>query len=204
MQIKKALYLKSSANYTQCPPADKPEYAFIGRSNVGKSSFINMLTGQHKLAKTSSTPGKTQLINHFLINDRWYLVDLPGYGYARTAKTLRTQWNRMTMDYIGQRSNLYCLCVLIDSRLTPQKIDLSFLEILGEHQIPFVLVFTKSDKQSSLRTERNVRTFLEKLSENWEETPPYFITSAVTGKGRDEFLDFIEKTNGSAASETFS
>ena len=121
MQIKKAVYLKSSANFTQCPPPDKPEYAFIGRSNVGKSSFINMLTGQHKLAKTSSTPGKTQLINHFLINDSWYLVDLPGYGYARTAKTLRTQWNRMTMDYIGQRSNLYCLCVLIDSRLTPQK-----------------------------------------------------------------------------------
>ena len=204
MQIKKALYLKSSANYTQCPPADKPEYAFIGRSNVGKSSFINMLTGQHKLAKTSSTPGKTQLINHFLINDRWYLVDLPGYGYARTAKTLRTQWNRMTMDYIGQRGNLYCLCVLIDSRLTPQKIDLSFLDILGEHQIPFVLVFTKCDKQSSLRTERNVQAFLEKLSENWEESPPYFITSAVTGKGRDEFLDFIEKTNASAASETFS
>ena len=163
-----------------------------------------MLTGQHKLAKTSSTPGKTQLINHFLINDSWYLVDLPGYGYARTAKTLRTQWNRMTMDYIGQRSNLYCLCVLIDSRLTPQKIDLNFLDILGEHGIPFVLVFTKSDKQSSLRTERNVEAFLEKLSEKWEEAPPYFITSAVTGKGRDEFLDFVEKTNASATSETFS
>ena len=204
MQIKKAVYLKSSANFTQCPSPDKPEYAFIGRSNVGKSSFINMLTGQHKLAKTSSTPGKTQLINHFLINDSWYLVDLPGYGYARTAKTLRTQWNRMTMDYIGQRSNLYCLCVLIDSRLTPQKIDLNFLDILGEHGIPFVLVFTKSDKQSSLRTERNVEAFLEKLSEKWEEAPPYFITSAVTGKGRDEFLDFVEKTNASATSETFS
>ncbi len=204
MQIKKAVYLKSSANFTQCPPPDKPEYAFIGRSNVGKSSFINMLTGQHKLAKTSSTPGKTQLINHFLINDSWYLVDLPGYGYARTAKTLRTQWNRMTMDYIGQRSNLYCLCVLIDSRLTPQKIDLNFLDILGEHGIPFVLVFTKSDKQSSLRTERNVEAFLEKLSEKWEEAPPYFITSAVTGKGRDEFLDFVEKTNASTAYETFS
>lgn len=195
MIIKKAIYLKSSAKYTQCPPADKPEYAFIGRSNVGKSSFINMLTGQNHLAKTSSKPGKTQLINHFLINDEWYLVDLPGYGYARTAKTLRLQWNQMTMEYIGQRSNLYCLCVLIDSRLTPQKIDLSFLELLGEQGIPFVLVFTKSDKQSSLRTERNIEGFMQCLSEQWEDLPPYFVTSAVTGKGREEFLDFIGQTN---------
>lgn len=195
MIIKKATYLKSSAKHTQCPPPDKPEYAFIGRSNVGKSSFINMLTGQSHLAKTSSKPGKTQLINHFLINDNWYLVDLPGYGYARTAKTLRLQWNQMTMEYIGQRSNLYCLCVLIDSRLTPQKIDLSFLELLGEQGIPFVLVFTKSDKQSSLRTERNIESFMQCLSEQWEELPPYFVTSAVTGKGREEFLDFIGRTN---------
>ena len=195
MIIKKATYLKSSARHTQCPPPDKPEYAFIGRSNVGKSSFINMLTGQNRLAKTSSKPGKTQLINHFLINDEWYLVDLPGYGYARTAKTLRLQWNQMTMEYIGQRSNLYCLCVLIDSRLTPQKIDLSFLELLGSQGIPFVLVFTKSDKQSSLRTERNIEGFMQCLSEQWEELPPYFVTSAVTGKGREEFLDFIGQTN---------
>lgn len=195
MQIKKAVYLKSSANFTQCPPPDKPEYAFIGRSNVGKSSFINMLVGQHQLAKTSSKPGKTQLINHFLVNDNWYLVDLPGYGYARTSKTLRIQWNEMTMEYIGGRSNLYCLCVLIDSRLSPQKIDLSFLHLLGENQIPFVLIFTKTDKQSALRTERNIAAFFEMFSEEWEELPPYFTTSAVTGKGRDEFLDFIDRTN---------
>ena len=152
MIIKSATYLKSSSNYQQCPPADKPEFAFIGRSNVGKSSFINMLTNHQHLAKTSAKPGKTQLINHFLINGKWYIVDLPGYGYARTAKTLRMQWSQMSMDYILNRTNLYCLCVLIDSRLTPQKIDLEFLAKLGEAQVPFVLIFTKADKQSGLRT----------------------------------------------------
>ena len=193
MIIKSATYLKSSSNYQQCPPADKPEFAFIGRSNVGKSSFINMLTNHQHLAKTSAKPGKTQLINHFLINGKWYIVDLPGYGYARTAKTLRMQWSQMSMDYILNRTNLYCLCVLIDSRLTPQKIDLEFLAKLGEAQVPFVLIFTKADKQSSLRTERNVQAFMEALSEQWEEMPPHFITSAISGKGREEFLDFVEK-----------
>ncbi|MBO4403268.1 MAG: YihA family ribosome biogenesis GTP-binding protein [Bacteroidales bacterium] len=193
MIIKSATYLKSSSNYQQCPPADKPEFAFIGRSNVGKSSFINMLTNHQHLAKTSAKPGKTQLINHFLINGKWYIVDLPGYGYARTAKTLRMQWSQMSMDYILNRTNLYCLCVLIDSRLTPQKIDLEFLAKLGEAQVPFVLIFTKADKQSGLRTERNVQAFMESLSEQWEEMPPHFITSAVSGKGREEFLDFVEK-----------
>ncbi len=193
MIIKSATYLKSSSNYQQCPPADKPEFAFIGRSNVGKSSFINMLTNHQHLAKTSAKPGKTQLINHFLINGKWYIVDLPGYGYARTAKTLRMQWSQMSMDYILNRTNLYCLCVLIDSRLTPQKIDLEFLAKLGEAQVPFVLIFTKADKQSGLRTERNVQAFMESLSEQWEEMPPYFITSAVSGKGRDEFLKFVEE-----------
>ena len=193
MIIKSATYLKSSSNYQQCPPADKPEFAFIGRSNVGKSSFINMLTNHQHLAKTSAKPGKTQLINHFLINGKWYIVDLPGYGYARTAKTLRMQWSQMSMDYILNRTNLYCLCVLIDSRLTPQKIDLEFLAKLGEAQVPFVLIFTKADKQSGLRTERNVQAFMESLSEQWEEMPPHFITSAISGKGREEFLDFVEK-----------
>ncbi len=195
MIIKKAHYLKSSANHTQCPASDKPEYAFIGRSNVGKSSFINMLTNQHQLAKTSSKPGKTRLINHFLINDQWYLVDLPGYGYARTAKTLRMQWDQMSLEYIRQRENLYCLCVLIDSRLSPQKLDLAFIDLLGEMQVPFVLIFTKSDKQSALRTERNIETFMQCLSEKWEEMPAYFITSSITRKGREEFLDFIDKLN---------
>lgn len=193
MTIKTATYLKSSSKYQQCPAADKPEFAFIGRSNVGKSSFINMLTNHQHLAKTSSKPGKTQLINHFLINNKWYIVDLPGYGYARTAKTLRMQWSQMSLDYILNRANLYCLCVLVDSRLTPQKIDLEFLAKLGEAQVPFVLIFTKADKQSSLRTERNVQAFMEALSEQWEEMPPHFITSAVSGKGREEFLDFVEK-----------
>ena len=193
MTIKTATYLKSSSKYQQCPAADKPEFAFIGRSNVGKSSFINMLTNHQHLAKTSSKPGKTQLINHFLINGKWYIVDLPGYGYARTAKTLRMQWSQMSMDYILNRPNLYCLCVLVDSRLTPQKIDLEFLAKLGEAQVPFVLIFTKADKQSNLRTERNVQTFIKTLSEQWDEMPPHFVTSAVSGKGREEFLDVVEK-----------
>ncbi|MBO4281623.1 MAG: YihA family ribosome biogenesis GTP-binding protein [Bacteroidales bacterium] len=195
MLIKNAQFLKSSSHYSQCPAGNLPEYAFVGRSNVGKSSFINMLTGQHKLAKISSKPGKTQLINHFIVNNSWYLVDLPGYGYARTAKTLRMQWSGMTMDYIENRRNLYYLCVLIDSRLTPQKIDLSFISKLGEKQIPFLLVFTKADKQSSLRTERNVQAFMECLDEQWEERPPYIISSAVTGKGKEEFLAFVENIN---------
>lgn len=194
MIIKTSSFVKSSPNCETCPNNDLPEFAFIGRSNVGKSSFINMLTNRQQLAKISSTPGKTKLINHFLINNEWYLVDLPGYGYARASKELRIQWDEMIVDYIQNRQNLYCLCVLIDSRLLPQKIDLSFLEILGEMQIPFVLVFTKSDKQSQIKIMKNIHIFLDTISEQWEELPPYFITSSVRGKGKEEFLAFVHKT----------
>ncbi|NLJ82832.1 MAG: YihA family ribosome biogenesis GTP-binding protein [Bacteroidales bacterium] len=193
MIIKTASFVKSSPDWESCPKNSLPEFAFIGRSNVGKSSFINMLTAHQQLAKTSSKPGKTKLINHFLINNEWYLVDLPGYGYTRSSKELRIQWNKMTLDYIQYRKDLYYLCLLIDSRLLPQKIDLSFINTLGEMQIPFLIVFTKSDKQSNLKIMKNVEVFLDTLSESWEELPPYFITSAVTSKGKEEFLSFIDK-----------
>ncbi|MFA7102954.1 MAG: ribosome biogenesis GTP-binding protein YihA/YsxC [Bacteroidales bacterium] len=195
MIIKTSSFVKSSAHWQQCPKSTFPEYAFIGRSNVGKSSFINMLTGRKTLAKTSSKPGKTQLINHYLINENWYLVDLPGYGYTRTSKSLRIQWNQMTIEYIQNRQNLAYLCVLIDARLAPQKIDIAFIETLGERNIPFVLIFTKSDKQSLLKTMKNIDSFLTILKEQWEELPFYFITSAVTAKGKEDVLSFIEKTN---------
>jgi len=194
MIIKTSSFVKSSPDWKICPDTDLPEFAFIGRSNVGKSSFINMLTNRQQLAKTSSKPGKTKLINHFLINDTWYLVDLPGYGYSRTSKELRIEWDKMIMDYIRNRKNLYYLCVLIDSRLLPQKLDISFLEKLGEMEIPFLLIFTKSDKQSQIKTMKNVNSFIETISEQWEELPPYFITSAVRVKGKEEFLTFINKT----------
>ena len=195
MIIKSATFVKSSPSEKLCPEVSLPEYAFIGRSNVGKSSFINMLTNRHQLAKTSSKPGKTQYINHFLINNNWYLVDLPGYGYTRSSKTLRIQWDKMIIDYIINRKNLLYLCVLIDSRLAPQKIDLAFLETLGQNHIPFTLIFTKVDKQSFTKIMKNVNNILNAILEQWEELPPYFITSAVNGKGKDEFLTFIEKTN---------
>ncbi|MBP7101814.1 MAG: YihA family ribosome biogenesis GTP-binding protein [Bacteroidales bacterium] len=194
MIIKTSSFVKSSPDWIGCPETNLPEFAFIGRSNVGKSSFINMLTNRQQLAKTSSKPGKTKLINHFLINDTWYLVDLPGYGYSRTSKELRIEWDKMIMDYIRNRKNLYYLCVLIDSRLLPQKLDISFLEKLGEMEIPFLLIFTKSDKQSQIKTMKNVNSFIETISEQWEELPPYFITSAVRVKGKEEFLTFINKT----------
>lgn len=194
MIIKTSSFVKSSPNWKVCPDNLLPEFAFIGRSNVGKSSFINMLTNRQQLAKTSSKPGKTKLINHFIINNEWYLVDLPGYGYTRTSKVLRIQWDKMILDYIQNRKNLYYLCVLIDSRLLPQKIDLSFLYTLGEMSIPFILVFTKSDKQSNIKTMKNVHSFLEIITQTWEELPPYFVTSSNTGKGKEEFLAFIDKT----------
>ncbi len=195
MNIKEAIFIKSSVACKDCPSHTLPEYAFIGRSNVGKSSFINMITMRNKLAKTSSKPGKTQLINHFLINKEWYLVDLPGYGYAKTNKNTKEGFSAMIWEYILQRDNLTCLCVLIDSRLEPQKIDLQFINTLGENGIPFVLIFTKADKQSPTRTQANVQVFLDAMSENWEELPPYFISSSLTGKGKEEFLDFIQLTN---------
>ena len=181
------------------PPPDRPEYAFIGRSNVGKSSLINMLTNKKTLAKTSSAPGKTQLINHFDIvsNDRkkWYLVDLPGYGYAKVSQKSRRRWEQMIEGYIRKRENLVCLFVLIDSRHEPQKIDYEFLNDLGRWEIPFVIVFTKSDKNKPGATKRNVESFLNGMGEFWEEPPPYFITSAIKKEGRDLLLSYIEGLN---------
>jgi len=198
MKITSAGYIKSSATYKQCPPPDAPEYAFIGRSNVGKSSLINMLTGQRQLAKISATPGKTQLINHFeVVSDRkkWYLVDLPGYGYANISQKARNNWENMIESYIRKRENLVCLFVLIDSRHSPQPIDLGFLAKLGEWEVPFVLVFTKADKNKPGATKRNVTYFLEALADQWEEVPPYFISSAVEKTGREEILRFIKGLN---------
>ena len=185
----------SNSRVEDCPPPTLPEYAFIGRSNVGKSSLINMLTEQKGLAKTSSLPGKTQLMNHFLINNAWYLVDLPGYGYARVSKEARTKWARMINYYLRKRENLACVFVLIDSRLEPQAVDLEFMEQLGEEGIPFVMLFTKADKQSGSRTQQNVASYLERMAETWDELPQHFITSAVHKTGRDEVLSFIASIN---------
>lgn len=201
MEIKDAKYLISSAGYTQCPAPDRPEYAFIGRSNVGKSSLINMLCNKKGLAKTSSSPGKTQLINHFEIvsGDRakWYLVDLPGYGYAKTSQSSRRRWEQMIEGYIRKRENLVCLFVLIDSRHEPQKIDIAFINQLGKWELPFVLVFTKSDKNKPGATQRHVNLFLSALQESWEEAPPFFITSAQTKEGQQPLLDYIHQLNQS-------
>ncbi|QIX63198.1 YihA family ribosome biogenesis GTP-binding protein [Hymenobacter lutimineralis] len=195
MLIRSAKFLTSNTRVDQCPVPDKPEYAFIGRSNVGKSSLINMLTGHKGLAKTSAQPGKTQLINHFLINDYWYLVDLPGYGYAKVSKDSRAAWERMIRFYLRERPNLTCVFVLIDSRHEPLAPDLAFIDMLGTMGVPFVLVFTKADKQSALRTQQNVAAYTAKLSETWDELPRQFITSASEKTGRDEVLSFIEEVN---------
>ena len=195
MGITKAEFVISNTDVKKCPGGNLPEYAFIGRSNVGKSSLINMLTGRKQLAKTSQKPGKTQLINHFLINNSWYLVDLPGYGYAKAAKSIRLGFSKIISDYILRRPNLVYVCVLIDSRLQPQKNDLEFLYHLGEAEIPFVLIFTKIDKQGVNKTKENTDIFLQKIAENWEKLPQYFITSAITKIGKEEFLQFIEETN---------
>ncbi|MFT3904242.1 MAG: ribosome biogenesis GTP-binding protein YihA/YsxC [Niabella sp.] len=206
MDITEATYIKSSAIYTQCPPANLPEYAFIGRSNVGKSSLINMLCHKKALAKTSAAPGKTQLINHFEITNgakasknifNWYLVDLPGYGYAKVSQKQRKSWGRMIEEYILKRENLGCLFVLIDSRHEPQKIDLEFIDNLGEWQVPFAIVFTKADKNKPGISEQNAARFLQKMSETWEFLPLHFISSAVDRTGRDEILDYIEELNDS-------
>ncbi|MCL4113215.1 UNVERIFIED_CONTAM: hypothetical protein GTU68_002865 [Idotea baltica] len=174
-----------------------PEYAFIGRSNVGKSSLINMLTDQKKLAKTSGTPGKTQTINYFTINEEWYLVDLPGYGYARSSKVQRKKWERFIRDYLSRRMNLMCVCLLIDARIKPQQNDLEFANWMGELQIPFVIVFTKAEKSKPEELEANITAFKNAFLESWEEFPQHFITSATSGMGKDDVLGFIDSVNPS-------
>ncbi len=196
MIIKSADFFISSGRADQCPQDSKlPEYAFIGRSNVGKSSLINMLTGRKALAKTSSTPGKTMLINHFIINNEWYLVDLPGYGFARRGKKEMEKFRNLIEYYILERQQLTCLFVLIDSRLSPQKIDLEFIQWLGEEGIPFCIVFTKADKNKTGELKKNVQGFLKKLQEEWEELPVHFVTSSEKGTGRMELLDYIDEIN---------
>lgn len=195
MKITSAEFLISNSRADMCPDTTLPEYAFIGRSNVGKSSLINMLTGRKALAMTSSTPGKTMLINHFLINKEWYLVDLPGYGYAKRGKKAMDQLQRMIEYYVLERKQLTCLFVLIDSRLTPQKIDLEFIEWLGENSVPFGIIFTKADKNKAGELKKNVTKFLNTLKEQWEELPPHFITSSEKRLGREEFLNYIEQLN---------
>lgn len=195
MKIKQAVFIKSSSNYEQCPKPDRPEYAFIGRSNVGKSSLINAMTGFGQLAKTSSKPGKTQVINHFYINNEWYLVDLPGYGYAKVAKTDRQKWHSMTDDYLKKRQNLVCIFVLIDIRIEPQKIDHEFLQYLVANDLPFALVFTKSDKLIAEKVTQNLEDYQAHLLKIWEELPPIFVTSAVAKKGTKELLEQIQEWN---------
>ncbi len=197
MVITSAEFIISNSRVEKCPTTGLPEYAFIGRSNVGKSSLINMLTGRKGLAMTSQKPGKTQLINHFLINRDWYLVDLPGYGYARLSRDGRDGLRRMIEDYILERTELVCLFVLLDSRLEPQRIDLEFIEWLGEGGIPFALVFTKADKLSKGKLAANIAAYKERLLQQWEELPPLFITSAEARMGRDELLSYIDGINKS-------
>jgi len=191
MVIKTAEFTVSNTDYKNCPKADTPEYAFIGRSNVGKSSLINALTNKKSLAKTSGKPGKTQLINHFLVNKEWYLVDLPGYGFAKTSKVRRVIFHEMISNYLVNRSNLHCLFVLIDSRHKPQSIDQDFLQWLAESQIPFVMVFTKSDKLGKRALENNIETYKSEMIKNWEYLPKIFISSAEKKKGLQEILDYV-------------
>lgn len=200
MLIKTAQYLQSNINVDKLPKADKPEYAFIGRSNVGKSSLINMLTGNSKLAKVSSTPGKTITINHFIINNEWYLVDLPGYGFAKRSQKDREMWKKMLDAYIMGRQNLMTTFVLVDSRIEPQKIDLEFMANLGENGVPFVIVFTKADKLGSGQLAANIEAYKKRLLEEWEELPTMIVTSSEKKTGRDEVLDLIEKYNSTITS----
>lgn len=199
MKIKTAEFVISNSDVAKCPTGNLPEYAFIGRSNVGKSSLINMLTGRNGLAKTSATPGKTLLINHFLVNGEWYIVDLPGYGYASRGKEIREQLARMIKSYIMKREQMVNLFVLVDSRHKPQKVDLEFITWLGENGVPFSLVFTKLDKLGNQAGLRNVEEYKQALTEQWEELPPVFVTSSVDGRGRDELLDYIEQINKSVS-----
>ncbi|RXP60364.1 YihA family ribosome biogenesis GTP-binding protein [Lutibacter sp. HS1-25] len=194
--IKTANFVISNSDVSKCPKERLAEYAFIGRSNVGKSSLINMLTGQNKLAKTSGRPGKTQLINHFKINNEWFLVDLPGYGYAKVSKTVKKTFQSFIKNYFLQREQLICTFVLIDSRLEPQKIDLEFMEFLGENGIPFSIIFTKADKLKLNELNRNIEFYTKKMTSTlWEEMPPYFATSATNSTGKEEVLNYIEEIN---------
>jgi GTP-binding protein len=195
MEIKSAKFVISNTDVSKCPEGLMPEYAFIGRSNVGKSSLINMLVTRKDLAKTSGKPGKTQLINHFLINDSWYLVDLPGYGFASVSKDSREAWEVFIRKYILKRENLMCMMVLLDSRLPPQKIDLEFMDWLGENEIPFVMVFTKMDKMSKKQFSDNMNHYKEEMEKQWDELPRCFYTSAEKKEGRKELLDFISDAN---------
>lgn len=201
MEITSAEFVISNSRADMCPKSDLPEYAFIGRSNVGKSSLINMLTKNSKLAMTSSTPGKTLLINHFLINKQWHLVDLPGYGYAQRGKKMMEKIQKLIEYYVLEREEMTCLFVLVDSRLKPQKIDLEFMEWLGENGVPFGIIFTKADKQTINKTKQNVEFYLNTIREQWEELPPYFISSSEKGTGRDEILDYIDSINKSLKAE---
>lgn len=201
MEITSAEFVISNSRADMCPKSDLPEYAFIGRSNVGKSSLINMLTKNSRLAMTSSTPGKTLLINHFLINKQWHLVDLPGYGYAQRGKKMMEKIQKLIEYYVLEREEMTCLFVLVDSRLKPQKIDLEFMEWLGENGVPFGIIFTKADKQTINKTKQNVEFYLNTLREQWEELPPYFVSSSEKGTGRDEILDYIDSINKSLKAE---
>ena len=195
MIIKDAHFISSNSKIDRLPKDNLPEYAFIGRSNVGKSSLINALVQRRGLAKTSATPGKTIAINHFVVNNQWYLVDLPGYGYAKRSKKAREEWQVMLANYITRRRNLIYTFVLVDSRIEPQNSDIGFMEWLGENQVPFCIVFTKADKLSKAELDRNVEAYKQRLLEDWEELPPIFVTSSETKLGRDEVLDFIEQQN---------
>ena len=194
-EIKSARFVISNTDIKKCPQDGRPEYAFIGRSNVGKSSLINALTRNNKLAMTSSMPGKTLLINHFIVNNEWYLVDLPGYGFAQRSKKDREAWKVMLDDYIKNRKNLVCMFVLVDSRIEPQKIDLEFINHLGELQMPFYIIFTKVDKIKDLELQRNLQAYKEKLAEQWEEIPHIFITSSEKEIGKDDVLNMIDGLN---------
>jgi GTP-binding protein len=193
--VLKAEYIISSSSLKGCPAPNKPEYAFLGRSNVGKSSLINMITGQKAIARTSGTPGKTRLINHFLIEDSWYLVDLPGFGYAKSSRKLREEWDKMIREYLLGRKNLLCNFLLIDARIEMQQIDHSWINYHGENNLPFALVFTKTDKLTSHQLNKNVDVYRNQLLKEWEELPPLFLTSAVTGRGREELLQLISEIN---------
>jgi len=201
MEISSAVFVISNTKLSGCPQDGMAEYAFIGRSNVGKSSLINMLTNVKDLAKTSSKPGKTLLINHFLINNAWYIVDLPGYGYAKISKKMREDLHKMITDYVLKREQLACLFVLIDSRIEAQEIDLEFMEFLGESGVPFAIVFTKTDKITQAEVGSNIRKYKEKLLLTWEEVPPIFITSSEKKRGRKEILQYIDDINASMTSE---